>query len=134
MLLLDKNGYIIGFNTKEDNKPAPFPIDKARWNGKDWEYPEIDEKLIEKKNIPSLIEKNTYDSFSILCRIQEKISPSSGGNIPDIILIKVLLPAPLWPKRQNISFGNNSPLKLSTAFKSLKFFETFNIFKLLFIF
>ena len=57
------------------------------------------------------------------------ISPWLGSYIPDIILTNVVLPAPLWPKRQNISFENNSPLKLSTAFNSSKFFDTFIIFK-----
>ena len=46
------------------------------------------------------------------------MSPLSGSSVPDIILIRVVLPAPLCPNKTNISFLNNSPQKLFTAFKS----------------
>ena len=57
------------------------------------------------------------------------ISPSFGSYIPDIIFIKVVLPAPLCPSRQYISSVNNSPLKFFTAFKSSNDFDTLTIFK-----
>ena len=43
------------------------------------------------------------------------MSPLSGFSSPEIIFTNVVLPAPLWPKRQKISDGNKSPLKLFTA-------------------
>ena len=49
--------------------------------------------------------------------------------MPDIIFIVVVLPEPLCPNKQNISFENISQLKLLTAFKSSKLLEIFFNFK-----
>ena len=43
MLLINKEGKIIGFNDEKDNKPAPFPIDETYWDGSKWIYPEFKE-------------------------------------------------------------------------------------------
>ena len=57
------------------------------------------------------------------------ISPSFGSSIPEIILIKVVFPAPLWPNKQNISPGNKSHEKLSIALKSPYSLVIFLMFK-----
>jgi hypothetical protein len=41
--------------------------------------------------------------------------PEVGASSPESILIMVVLPAPLWPKRTRISFRNSVKDKWSTA-------------------
>lgn len=78
MLLLDKHGFIIGFNGKPETKPAPFPIDGTRWNGKNWEYPPMDENLVAEMEVPPLFSKERLKSFTLLAKIQEIVSPQCG--------------------------------------------------------
>ena len=60
---------------------------------------------------------------------KRNISPLSGFSTPEMIFINVVLPAPLWPKRQNISDGNKLHLKSSTANKSPNDFDILWIVK-----
>lgn len=94
MLLLDNNGKIIGFDNKEENKPAPFPIKDAYWDGEKWNYPEIDKNLIKEIEIPPLIETEKISPFDLLYRMQGVIRPSGGSLIKEKSnKISVLIPS-----------------------------------------
>ena len=54
-------------------------------------------------------------------------SPEEHPNIPVSIFIKVVLPAPLWPRMENTSPSFIENFILSTAVKSPNFFVKFLI-------
>lgn len=76
MLILDKEGCVIGFNFEKDSKPALFPIKGAKWNGEKWEYPELE---LKEKEVPTLVKEIPMSSFDFHCLIQGAIHPVSGS-------------------------------------------------------
>ena len=78
MFLLDNEGKILGFDNREEDKPAPFPIKNAKWDGKKWVYPEFNNDLVKSKNIPDLVPCSVATGFWIMNSILNVINPICG--------------------------------------------------------
>lgn len=95
MLLLDEKGYINGFNLAKDDKPTPFAISGAKWNGTEWEYPKFDESLIpeKKENLPDE-ETIEVDAYQFQMLLNGSIYPHGGSYVKEKSTdITVLIPS-----------------------------------------
>lgn len=84
MLLLDNDGYIIGFNTETENKSVPFAINGAKWNGEEWEYPSVADELLEERDADLPLEEDIYiDAFELQMLIGNSIHPHCGSFVKE---------------------------------------------------
>ena len=81
MLLLDKEGCIIGINTKPDSKPSPLPIDGTKWNGTEWVYPPTVQ--LQEMQVPAVYKDEPMNAYQLLIKIQDAVHPHCGTKIKE---------------------------------------------------
>lgn len=81
MLLLNKEGYIIGINMKPDSKPSPLPIDGTKWNGTEWVYPPTVQ--LQEMQVPTVYKDEPMNAYQLLIKIQDAVHPHCGTKIKE---------------------------------------------------
>lgn len=95
MFLLDDSGYIIGFNSEKEDKPAPFAIKGTRWNGKEWEYPPIKTELVAERNENLPLEEDVLcDAYELQMLFNGSVYPCGGKYVKEKSdKVSVLIPS-----------------------------------------
>lgn len=103
MIITNDEGYIVGFNSMLDTKPAPFISKTARWTGSAWQYNDKQE------DTPSFFDVNAIDCFQLHSYIMSLISPEPGDITKEKSKdITVLIPS--FGKREYVDFAIDSAL------------------------